>query len=58
MHPTEDFTAVAADDYLSEAVVAAEGSGLSVRAGVESLELLLWVFLFYIESSCHKNLQI
>ena len=35
VHPTEDFTAVAADDYLSEAVVAAEGSGFSVRAGVD-----------------------
>jgi hypothetical protein len=32
----EDFTAVAADDYLSEAVVATEGSGLSVRACVHN----------------------
>ena len=35
MNPAENLTAFAADDYLSEAVVAAEGSGLSVWAGVD-----------------------
>ena len=34
MNPAEHFTAVAADNYLSKDVVAAESSGLSVRACV------------------------
>jgi hypothetical protein len=35
MHPAKNLAAFAADDYLSEAVVATEGSGFSVRAGVD-----------------------
>ena len=36
MNPAEHFTAVAADDYLCKTVVAAEGSGFSVRAGMDN----------------------
>ena len=35
MYPAKNLTAFAADNYLSKDVVAAEGSGLSVRAGVD-----------------------
>jgi hypothetical protein len=34
MHPAKNLTAFAADDYLSKDVVAAECSGLAVRACV------------------------
>ena len=36
MNPAEHFTAVAANDYLCKTVVAAEGSGFSVRAGMDN----------------------
>jgi len=36
MHPAKNLAAVAADNYLSKAVIAAEGSGLSVRTGVDN----------------------
>jgi len=35
VNPAENLAAFAANNYLSEAVVAAEGSGFSVRAGVD-----------------------
>jgi hypothetical protein len=36
MHPAKNLTAFAADDYLSKDVVAAECSGLAVRACVHN----------------------
>jgi hypothetical protein len=36
VHPAEHFTAVAAEDYLRKAVIAAEGSGLAIRTCVNN----------------------
>jgi hypothetical protein len=36
MHPAKNLATFAANDYLSEDVVAAEGSGLSVRTGMDN----------------------
>jgi len=55
MHPAKNLTAFAADDYLSKDVVAAKGSGLSVRACVDDAAADEFLFFMAIKDMIFRH---